>query len=290
MIELDIPPFFGFNQFYLDGQPIGSSLTPDAGSLPAGKLRFGKDTFDEALDGGGKQFYGLLDDVAIFKTALPVARIASLANAHHLSGTEQDLFAGLTFGYVPAGGLPSTLNHAVMHTPQAWTLMVSDNRDNAADAKLLPLALTNHRHLPLPDGEKWFVIQGFDDPAGSHKGYASFCLDLDLAGQPQSDSNGHPFYAVSPGTVDFVVDSNSSGGSANFISVKENNHEICDYLHLSKGTAAVALGGSVSYGQHLADIGDTGANVGAYHLHIAMTNLGEGKKNLAKNSLLFAAS
>src|SRR5262249_53354783 len=96
-------------QMYLDGQAVGAPLKLPASDLPVGKMRFGKNTLDPAVVGGGAQFYGLLDDVAVFKNALSASRIAQLANSPHLSGSEEDLYAGYTFGYVPAGGLPAKL-------------------------------------------------------------------------------------------------------------------------------------------------------------------------------------
>ena len=136
-------------------------------------------------------------------------------------------------------------------------------------------------HLPFPQGQSLFVIQGFDDPTGSHSGIAAFCWDLMLAGQPQSASNGIPFFAAASGTVDFVKQDNFSGGAgpANVISIKEADHEFCDYLHLRQNSAAVTNGAQVAFGTALADVGDTGAARGAFHLHMAVTNLGEGNKS-----------
>src|SRR5262249_33839200 len=65
-------------KLYLDGQQVGGTLTLSAGGQPSGKLRFGKTTSNAALDAGGPQFYGLLDDVAIFTSALSAAEIAAL--------------------------------------------------------------------------------------------------------------------------------------------------------------------------------------------------------------------
>jgi Concanavalin A-like lectin/glucanases superfamily/Peptidase family M23/Bacterial tandem repeat domain 1 len=268
-----------FLRLYLDGQPVSSALNLPTSGLPTGKLRFGKNTFDAALDGGGTQFYGFLDDIAIFKNALPASRIAQLANALHLSGTEEDLYAGYVFGYVPPGGLPPKLIRSFSLTPGADIRQLSPDRNNVEDALQLPLSLTSLMHPPFPSGEQWFVIQGYDEATGSHKGYASFCLDLMLAGRPQSESNGHPFYAAAPGTVDFIKQDAATGGAANFISLKQAPLEVCDYLHLSQNSVQVNLGDHVSFQQYLANIGDTGANRGAYHLHIAVTNLGEGRKN-----------
>jgi murein DD-endopeptidase MepM/ murein hydrolase activator NlpD len=265
-------------ELYLDGQQSGS-LTLSGGGQPAGTLRFGKATFNAALDAGGSQFYGLLDDVAIFTSALSPAAIASLAAGPHLSGAEAQLLAGYVFGYTPPGGLPAKLARPLSRTPAAMIAAVSPNRDGAVDAARLPLALTSQMHLPFPRGQSWYVIQGFDDAAGSHKGYASFCCDLMLAGKPQSDSKGTPFYSAAPGTVDFVKQDAASGGSTNFLTVKQADREFCDYLHLEQNSAVVGEGDVVGFQRHLADVGDTGANVGAYHLHVAATNLGEGNKN-----------
>ena len=262
---------------YLDGKQTGGTLTP--GSLfPSGKLRFGKDTFDAALDGGGRQFYGLLDDAAFFKIALTEAGISALAGARHLTGKEEGLHAGYTFGHVPPGGLTPKLSRRLTRTPAAFLAPVSANLDNAADAKLLPLSLTSFMHLPFPVGQEWQVIQGFDTASGSHKGYASFSWDLILAGKPQSESNLAPFSAAAPGVVNAVKEDSDSSAAANLVTIKQADHEYCDYLHLALNSATVNKGDSVSEGRGLAKVGDTGANEGAYHLHLAVTNLGEANK------------
>src|SRR5262249_52110105 len=162
---------------------VGANLGLPSGAQPAGTLRFGKSSFDPAPDAGGEQFYGLLDDVAVFTAALSDQPVAALAASQHLSGGEANLLVGDVFGYLPPGGLPPTLARSVTPTPAAMIVPVSANRDSTADAALLPLALTSHQNLPFPPGQNWFVIQGFDNAAGSHRGYASFCLDLMLAGR-----------------------------------------------------------------------------------------------------------
>ena len=94
------------------------------------------------------------------------------------------------------------------------------------------------------------------------------------------------FLAAAPGAVDFVKQDSGSGRQnpdgtpivSNFITVRQAPLEMCDYLHLRQNSAAVSPGDRVREGQHLADVGDTGVNVGGFHLHIAVTNLGEGHK------------
>jgi murein DD-endopeptidase MepM/ murein hydrolase activator NlpD len=262
---------------YLDGAQVGIALTIPGTDLPEGTLRLGKT--NDATAAGGVQFYGLLDDVAVFTTALSATEIAQLAAANQLSGSEAGLLAGYVFDEPPAGGLPATLSRPVTRSPAALLRPVSSDRNSATDAAQLPLALTGHKHLPVPADQAWQVIQGVDnaDPSGSHRGYASFCWDLMLAGLPQSASEDKPFHAAAPGTVAFVKEDAAPGGATNFITVAEEPGEFGDYLHLSQSSAVVAANDRVNDGQHLADVGDTGAAVGAYHLHFATTNLGESR-------------
>lgn len=55
-------------RMYLDGTQVGGTLTVPSTGLPQGTLRLGKT--NDATVAGGVQFYGLLDDVAAFTTAL----------------------------------------------------------------------------------------------------------------------------------------------------------------------------------------------------------------------------
>src|SRR5262249_32733267 len=138
----------------------------------------------------------------------------AIATAPRLTGSEPNLYAGYTFdSSTPAGDpLPAALSRPVSFltltqgrqvpdTP-AHMEVVSDLRDNASDSALLPPPFQQTlMRLPFPVGEAWQVIQGWDNPSGSHHGAASFALDFILAGQPQSVTNGKPIYAAGPGTV-----------------------------------------------------------------------------------------
>ena len=68
-----------------------------------------------------------------------------------------------------------------------------------------------------------------------------------------------------------------AGGPSNFVSLRHAQHEFGDYLHFIDKSAKVAVGNNVTQGDHLADVGNTGT--GPFHLHFAVTNLGEGKKD-----------
>jgi Peptidase family M23 len=133
--------------------------------------------------------------------------------------------------------------------------------------------------LPLPAGEAWSVIQGNDDATGSHSGLASFCWDLMVADQPQNGSypagsNGAPFYACAVGNVITVLQSGTSGTGniPNIVEVQQAPSEICGYLHVQQNGAAVAVNDQVPKGRRLGMTGDTGANVGAFHVHLAVTD------------------
>jgi murein DD-endopeptidase MepM/ murein hydrolase activator NlpD len=282
----------GSYTFYLDGNQICQACAVSAGnSHPNGTLRLAR-LADGATDNNHEsQFYGFVDDVAVFNTALTAGEITAIATAPRLTGSEPNLYAGYTFdSSTPGGGaLPAALSRPVnfltltpgpqMPGTPAYTAVVSQGRDNAADALLLPppFQQTTMR-LPFPVGEAWQVIQGWDNPSGSHHGPASFAWDFILAGHPQSDTKGKPIYAAGPGTVvETRNDRDScSGYPASYVMIQQAPSEIGAYLHFIKGSVAVSANQVVSGGDFLANAGDTGnTGCGAYHLHFALHTLPE---------------
>jgi Concanavalin A-like lectin/glucanases superfamily len=139
---------------YLDGTQLGQPLTiaANASGMPHGTLRFGKYTTGQTVNGHNAQYFGFLDDIAIFSRELTVAEIQNLrTNVLHLTCNESNLLAGYTFA---DGQLPSRLARPItLHGP-AQRVSTSANRHNASDAALLPLP-SGHRtmHLPFPFGE-----------------------------------------------------------------------------------------------------------------------------------------
>lgn len=270
---------------YLNGAQLGTALSVAANDpqLPTGVLRLGKRTSGQTLNGHDAQFYGFIDDLGVFNRALSAAQVGTLSASLSLSGSEPGLFAGYTFDVGPFSTTPTpapppfnrlvTLNSGAVLTP------VSSNRNNTADAAVLPLP-TQHAELTLPfkPGEAWQVIQGFDQaPPDSHSGYASFCWDFVLAGQPQgglypNGSANAPLYSVANGLVTRVEESFTSGGSSNTIEVQVAPGEIAGYLHLPRDGAIAAAGNLVERRRHIALAGDTGVGVGHHHLHLGMTN------------------
>jgi hypothetical protein len=277
---LDVPITPGFKGFwhhlavvrngttctvYLDGASKGT-LTFPSSNVPTGTLRFGRS--DEIHE----QFYGFLDDVAVFKTALSTSAIAQLATALTLTGTEANLHAGFVFGDGPSAGFPPSLQRPVTYVPGAHNVTVSNNRDHAADRKLLPLSLVSHMRLPFEQGKIATINQGFADPTISHTGYAAFCYDFGFA---EEDINGYVFKASTGGSVAHVWEGgpNTSQGPSNFVTIQQAGGEFCDYLHLQQNSCVVNAGQSVNARADLAKVGRSGT--GGPHLHQALTNLGE---------------
>jgi murein DD-endopeptidase MepM/ murein hydrolase activator NlpD len=235
---------------YLDGRRLGLPL--DVGKArPRGPLRLGRGTARDA------QFFGLIDDVALAPHALGATRIRALARARFLTGTESDV-------------TPVVFRRSPPVVP------VSATRDGEADRSAVPLGPVAPLVLPFPPGEAWEVVQGFDDPFESHRGYAAFAWDFALAGRPRSETNGRPFFAAAAGTVERVVDQYGSGPpSWNYLSVRTAAGQVCDYLHLVQGSVQVSAGDQVALGQPLGAVGDSGVALGNDHLHLAVTTLGE---------------
>jgi len=250
---------------YLDGASKGTLALPASGQ-PSGTLRMGRS--DEIH----QQFYGFLDDVAIFKAALTAAQVSALASANTLTGNETSLLAGYVFGDGPTAAMPATLARPVTLVPGAHYVNVTPNRNNAADSGLLPLSLVSHMRLPFAQGQIASIVQGFGNPTISHSGYAAFCFDFVF---PNSDINGYVFKAASPGTVAHVWEGgpNTSQGPSNFVTIQQGGGEFADYLHLQQNSAVVSQGQTVGYGADIAKVGRSGT--GGPHLHHAITNLGE---------------
>ena len=281
---------------YLDGGQIGVPLAVPLNDpqLPRGTLRFGKRTDDQLVNLRNAQFFGMMDDIAVFDRALSASEIKILdAKVLQLVGNESDLLAGYTFNQ---GALPSKLTRPVTMHGAARKIGVSINRNDTADATVLPLP-TEHVEmaLPFPPGEAWEVIQGYDQANGSHKGYASFCWDFKIADQPQggtypNGSKGAPFYAAAQGAVVRVRQDGNSGlnNPANLVEIQHAREEISGYLHLQRNSAAVEVNNTVIRGQLLALTGDTGANLGAYHLHFATTDKQDGVSGFVTYPIAFS--
>jgi murein DD-endopeptidase MepM/ murein hydrolase activator NlpD len=283
----------------------GVSICPDSGpcAIPAGSsatsgmLRLGRFADGTTFNGHDAQFYGFIDDVAVFKKALSANDITTLAAAKRLTGAEADLFAGFTFDDVTPSAmpLPDVLKRAVTFKTlttgpvlpdiPAYKSLASQLRDSAFDAKLLPHPFQQTvMKLPFPAGEAWAVIQGYDNPNGSHNGAGDFCWDFILAGQDQSKTSGKPIFAAAGGTaIETKNDQDKCGDPslfANYVMIQQAPTEIGAYLHFQLGSVKIAKNQTVVAGDELAKAGDTG-NTGAcggFHLHFALHTAPESQR------------
>jgi murein DD-endopeptidase MepM/ murein hydrolase activator NlpD len=259
---------------YLDGTPLATLYVPPA-PAPAGNIRFAKKTFAVAGRGGGvAQFYGLIDDVAIFTRALTSEQVAQLVNMR-IQGTEADLLAGYTFPpEAAAASLPALLRRSVTLRGGARLVEPSASRLGVDDARLVPFAPSVGMQLPIDVGDEWLVAQGYDhpEPGRTHRGYASFAWDL-----VREDNDTTLAGVVTTAAAGIAVrlnEGNDPPSPENFVSVKQADLEFADYLHLAKDSVTVSQSQTVTAGQDLCRPGDmTGVNP-TVHLHFAVTNLG----------------
>jgi hypothetical protein len=199
----------------------------------------------------------------------------------------------LTFDdLAPSGGPPPPqLRHAVAfksatanklsHVP-AYKVSVSEKRDDTFDAQMLPSPVQQTTlQLLFALNQTWKVIQGFDDPNGSHNDYAAFSYDLVRADQP---TNGQIFDAAAAGTVLEVLQTDpcrkkpSDTTQPNNIMITMADKEIAGYLHLQSRSSIFVVGNSVSAGDNLAMAGDSGTPCGNYHLHFSVSDLPQSKQ------------
>ena len=103
-----------------------------------------------------------------------------------------------------------------------------------------------------------------DATVSSEFGYREFDHDfhqgLDLAA-----AEGTPYYAAAPGTVIYATnDGGDNGGAGNWVVIAHGNGLVTKYMHSLR--TLVQVGDIVTAGQHIGDVGETGAAFGA-HLH-----------------------
>lgn len=142
--------------------------------------------------------------------------------------------------------------------------------------------------LPFPPGETWQVIQSYGvETNDSHFDRFAYCWDFKRTGD-QANSSGKPFTGVANGRLVHVDDSYGSGdhNPGNVIVQRLGPSRSASYLHGNAGSYTTHFGQDLlflpqalpwsmrptaSTGEVLATMGDTGANVGAYHLHFCVT-------------------
>lgn len=119
--------------------------------------------------------------------------------------------------------------------------------------------------LPFPGGRRCWVIQGNDSAFNHNHGNLTQGFAWDFR-----RGCGTPVLAAAAGRVSRVIDSNDGiGGPNNLIEIEHPDGSVASYLHISKGSARVAVGAAVNQGDQIADVGSVGHSLtGHIHFHV----------------------
>lgn len=127
--------------------------------------------------------------------------------------------------------------------------------------------------LPYASGQEFVVVQGYNSPPTHIKKDAD-AIDFSQNG---CDAYGKIAVAASAGVVVLAEENGYNGGYGTQLLIDEGNHVIARYAHLIPGTIPFPVGASVSQGQPVGAIGDTGLVAGAAcpahpgtHIHFAL--------------------
>ncbi|MFN0102286.1 MAG: LamG-like jellyroll fold domain-containing protein [Bryobacteraceae bacterium] len=266
---------------YLNGEPLNTFVVP-AGTTgaPSGKLRFGKRTTGQLVKGRNVQFYGLVDDVAVFSHAMPPEEVKHLyVHVKQLTGNEPGLLAGYTFAENPTH---PRLKRPISFHGAAHRVDVTTNRSSPTDATLLPLP-TQHQPMDLPFrvGDVWRVVKGHDTENDHHSGYASFTLDFVIdAEKNQGDvypngTGGAPLHAAAGGIAARIRESEPPGTTTpNILEIEQAPNEFAGYFHLGQNSVPVNLNGTAVRGQQIGTASSTGMGgcTKCNHLHFGVAD------------------
>ena len=193
------------------------------------KLRVGRRSRGRGNSNRGYQFYGLVDDVAVYGRAFNRTEVGAIWDAPALTGDEADLIAAWSFDEPEAGDPvpPSTLARP-FHVPDeaeipdhvnpnaaqqlpVYLVPVSPDRDSAVDALQLDTRPSKtHMEVPFGVGEIWRVGQPWHSPGGSHNGFAAFAWDLNRVGEATFDQ---PIHAAGTGRIRESIQNDDDGGA-----------------------------------------------------------------------------
>lgn len=232
---------------YLDGAEIkpddGNDRLPSNVNAPVGTLRAGRRGNE-----GDAQFYGLIDDMAVFDSALSRKTLKSYyEESPRLAGTEAGLIAAYLFDRTTgiSERAPAALRRPVSLTSPATEIKVSTLRDSKQDIASLPLPFNQTKVLlPFAKGQQWKVIQGYGQSL-SHNGGGCFSWDFARA---DGSSVEQPVYAAAAGRVIAVSDNNDpepsdniSKDNFNYLQMEIAQGELLTYLHMKNGSLIEAL-------------------------------------------------
>jgi hypothetical protein len=242
------------------------------------------------------QFYGLIEDVALFERPLTEPELLALARTPRLSPKLDGLLSIAMFD----AGDPDRIQLQPRLNGAAALVRVSMNRDADADRALLPSPSGPERfELPFAKDQIWIVIQGTNS-AETHHDTAAFALDFQRVdpslaahnperkpGASAAQSENQIFFAPADGRVVSLVDCfredgsgcdrkamralDGEGAKRNLLCLEHAAGVVSCYLHLKK--AFVRRGARVRRGDALGVVGRTGT--ARAHLHVALSDLPE---------------
>lgn len=284
---------------YFDGEHLtpGIQVNWNDTQLPADEatLRLARRTTGKTFmfDGGNRvpQFYGFVDDVAVFDRALTRSEINTLIAQQlrldpSLISGGLGLIAAWTFdSATPSGGpLPPAFDRPIsLRSPAddgvryegvgdlepAQKVPASQTRNGEIDAKfLLPPFHQNTYHLPFAPGEAWDVLWG-NSTLNTHYGFAAFTWDFVLAStsvntlleNADPTTCDQPLTAVASGTMETVSDDNYTPimkDQANVLGIEIGSDELFKYTHVRTGSAVdagIQVGDQVMAGQLIGRVG-----------------------------------
>lgn len=232
-------------RLYLNGEAIRADDSgtefPRATVVSNATLRLGRRAESDA------QFYGFIDDVALFNSALSEKTLKSYYQASpRIKLTEVGLIAAYTFDREDDGtGNREVAERAVSFRGGASKVEVSAARESETDRFVLPSpSQKTEVRLPFEPGQTWKVIQGYGQPL-SHNGGGVFSFDFERVDGP---SEGQPVYASAAGRVVALSDYNDpepgddiSKDNFNYLQLEIGEGEVATYLHMKNGSLINAL-------------------------------------------------
>jgi murein DD-endopeptidase MepM/ murein hydrolase activator NlpD len=269
-------------QLYLEGEPAYPQITINPRDLqlpsPSTRLRLAKRTTGQFVDNGTQdwregQFFGLIDDVAVFRKALSKAEIQSIIrNQTRLTGSEAGLYAGWTFdgvyGAATKLGRPVTFESLTPTLNPSYRVEVTAIRASGADAAKLPAPFHRSQlQLPFTPGQVWQVITWNNPNVETHNGIGAFSWDFSLPSNGATQACGKSVYASAGGVVT-DLDKAYNG----FLQIEQFPDENGRYLHLYPNSTSLAKGSHVQPGAFIAKVGsnDPGQLYNSCHLHMSL--------------------
>jgi hypothetical protein len=235
-------------------------------------------------------FYGLIDGISVHTRTLTTAEISGIA-AGSMSVPTDKLIARYDFDEPNLDSAPYSRRTLTLGDPtSSYVVQRTSIASKTADAAIFDspdyVAPTEATYrLPITQNEVWYVVQGYDDPGGSHNGLGAFSFDLRRA-----DKAIGAVRAAAAATVYWLADGlpDSDGNEANWMRTSVSPHESVTYLHFETNSLTETFGlqfeptpttpeywFQVEQDQLLGTYGDA-----ALHLHLAGTNDYSSTENL----------